>query len=286
MVLQKVSLSIASAVFVLSLTAAGVASALTTSCVGVPSSTNVTWTASSAGGIAPVAFLWGNGGTSSVQTISVTSGVYSMTLQGTDASSTVATSTCSATVVASTGTDIQSQIQALLAQIATLKAQIVLLLQQQSGNNATSTPPTANGDCFQFNRDLHQGDDGDDVKELQQKLSSDPTILPPGLITGFFGPRTEEALKKFQEKFGIASTGTGFFGPKSREHLRSECSSGDNDHDGISNANDSDDDNDGIPDVTDPRPFVFDSSASSTLDQRHNGDNEKKGGNGQNSRDD
>jgi peptidoglycan hydrolase-like protein with peptidoglycan-binding domain len=359
------SISVVGAMFVLSFAVANATSALTASCVGVPTASSITWTASSSGGVAPIAFLWGNGSTSPVQTIAVSPGMYSMTLQATDASSTVATTTCSATVVqsiptitsfvanpstitsgqssvlswvvsnasstsldngigvvtgtsitvtpsmtttyhlsavnpvgtttanaivtvnatTSTGTDIQTQILNLLKQIADLKAQIVQLLQQQqSGGTGTSTPPTAGspGLCFSFGRDLSEGNRGDDVKELQRELANDPSIFPPGLITGFFGHRTEEAMKKFQQRFGIfsfGSTTTGFFGPKTRGFLREHCGSQDNDHDGIPNSMDTDDDNDGIPDVNDAHPFIPDNVGTSTSSSS-NGDHGKNEGNG------
>ena len=311
MKVKNVITSAGAIAFALSFAVAGAASALTTSCAGAPTSTNITWMASSSGGIAPVSFLWGNGSTSPSQTIAELPGVYSMTLQATDASSSIATTTCSATVAqsaptvtsftgspvaitagqsavlswvvvnasstsidngvgtvtgtsvtvtpsvtttyhlsavnpvgttnatfaivvnaaTSTGTGISAQIQNLLNQIAALKAQILQLLSQKdqgsgnSGGTATTTPPVA---CSNLTRDLSEGDRGSDVTALQQTLSSDPSILPPGLITGFFGHRTQEALKKFQQKFGIFSVGsttTGFFGPKTRGALRSECES-------------------------------------------------------------
>jgi hypothetical protein len=81
----------------------GVATAsatLATSCTGIVSASNVTWTATSTGGIAPVAFLWSNGSTSTVQTNAYLPGTVTMGLTATDASSTMATTTCSATVLA------------------------------------------------------------------------------------------------------------------------------------------------------------------------------------------
>lgn len=74
------------------------ADALTVSCSGTPAAASVTWVASPSGGVAPYALLWGNGSTSSSQTVAATPGSYSMNIQVTDASSTVATSTCSASV--------------------------------------------------------------------------------------------------------------------------------------------------------------------------------------------
>ena len=310
--LKKMAAVLASATFIASFATVSAASALTVSCAGTPSATSITWNATSANGVAPVAFLWGNGSTFASQTLTVSPGTYSMTIQGTDASSTVATSTCAATVVqgapsitsfvatpatitsdqstvlswvvgnasstsidngigaitassvtvsptvtttynlsavnpggtsnasitvtvnapSTGGTDVASQIQALLAQISALKAQILTLIQQQGGNAGSidgtvgSTTPSVTPGACNFGRDLEEGDSGDDVKQLQQSLSSDPSILPPGLDTGFFGPITREAMKKFQEKFDISSSSTGFFGPKTRGFMKEHCGEG------------------------------------------------------------
>ncbi|MCI0562143.1 MAG: peptidoglycan-binding protein [Nitrososphaera sp.] len=202
-------------------------SALTTSCVGVPTATNITWTASYADGIAPIAFLWGNGSTSTVQTIAVSPGMYSMTLQTTDASSTMATTTCSTTVVATStggngGNTLAMQVQNLLNQIAALRAQLIQLLKQRGGTGgvATSTPIVT---CIKFNRDLKFGDEGDEVRSLQRHLADqDSTLFPRALITGFFGKKTENALRHMQMKWGVG-TSTGFFGPRTRGLLNGHC---------------------------------------------------------------
>ena len=287
---KKVALSLAFAALALSFGLASAASALTTSCVGTPTATNITWTASSAGGIAPIAFLWGNGSTSATQVIAVAPGTYTQTIQATDASSTVATSTCSATVVAplpaaptitsfvatpatitvgqssvlswvvanasstsidnsvgtvsstsitvtpavtttyvlsainpggtttasatitvnpvatsTGGTDVSAQIKALLAQIEALKAQILQLVRQNQGggNGGTGVGTTTAPTCMNFGFNFKRGHRGDDVREMQMTMAStDPSILPRSLVTGFFGKRTEEAMRRFQRKFG------------------------------------------------------------------------------------
>lgn len=362
MVQTRLLASVTTIALVLSFAFVSAASALTATCSGAPTATNITWTGSASGGIAPFALLWGNGSTSTSQTLAVLPGTYSMTLQATDASSTVATTTCSATVApaaptitsfvatpasiivgqssvlswvvanasstsinngvgtisgtsvtvtpsvtttyqlsavnpgstitanatvtvsatSTSGGGLSAQIQALLNQINALKAQILLLIQQQAGGgngNATTTLPFPPG-CFAFNRDLRHGDDGDDVRDLQRSLASDPTILTADLVTGFFGPKTEKALMKFQKKFGIRSTG--FFGPQSRGHFRDNCSKEDTDHDGIINATDTDDDNDGTPDASDA--FPQNPNATSTTQRIDNegnrGENGKRGEHG------
>jgi len=77
---------------------------LAVSCAGAVSNNQVTWTATPVGGNAPYAVLWsgdpsvaGATGTSLTATYS-SNGTYTAMVQATDASSTVATSTCSATV--------------------------------------------------------------------------------------------------------------------------------------------------------------------------------------------
>jgi ABC-type transport system substrate-binding protein len=52
-----------------------------------------------------------------------------------------------------------------------------------------------------FNRDLKEGSEGNDVKELQKCLSQDKSIYPDGTISGYFGSKTKEAVIKFQEKY-------------------------------------------------------------------------------------
>jgi murein L,D-transpeptidase YcbB/YkuD len=313
---NNAAISIVGMVLVLSFGLVNAASALTASCAGVPSSSNITWTASSAGGITPIAFLWGNGSTSSAQTVAYASGTHSMTIQATDASSTVATSTCSATIaalpapsiasfvatpstitvgqsavlswtisnasstsinngvgavsgtsvtvtptvtttytlsavnpqgtttanatvtvnpVATTtppGTGVMAQIQLLLAQINALKAQIAQLVTGQIGGGSgtgTTTPPVIGPGgkiCVNsIGRDIRRGDYGDDVKDLQKFLAKHPSIYPEGIVNGFYGPLTIQAVKRWQKQNGIE--GTGFFGPMTRKYWHEHCEDND-----------------------------------------------------------
>ena len=215
------------------------ASTLSSSCTGVSASASIAWTASSTGGVPPIAYLWGNGATSTMQTVSEGSGTYSMTLQATDASSSVATTTCSATIAqpVATSTSTADQIAGLLEQIAALKAQLSQLLAEQAASFAggsSVTPNSTSTSCLSFGEDLHVGDHGNNVEDLQKVLAGDPAIFSSSSVTGYFGPLTEDATKKFQEKHGILSTG--YFGPMSRKYIGDQCSTGDSNHDGIPNS--------------------------------------------------
>lgn len=232
MLKSKELLVVGSFVSLLAFPFAASAATLSASCVGTPSATNITWSASTTGGIPPVAVLWSNGSTSTTQIIPVAPGTYSMSLQAIDASSTVATTTCSATVATPTppGPSLNDQITAVLNQIAALKTQLAQLLAQQANSNPGTATSTPSG-CFNFGHDLAEGSQGNDVKNLQETLASDSSIFPATLVTGYFGPLTQEAVKKFQAKHGI--TPTGYFGPMSRTFFDNQCSSGDSNHNGI-----------------------------------------------------
>lgn len=51
------------------------------------------------------------------------------------------------------------------------------------------------------------GSSGENVRKVQEILASDKDIYPRGLVTGYYGPMTEEAIKKFQVKFDLEVTG-------------------------------------------------------------------------------
>lgn len=65
---------------------------------------------------------------------------------------------------------------------------------------------------------LKQGSRGDEVKELQSIL--DDLGFNPGPIDGIFGPKTESAVKKFQESQGLVIDG--IVGPKTWSKLDPE----------------------------------------------------------------
>jgi peptidoglycan hydrolase-like protein with peptidoglycan-binding domain len=50
------------------------------------------------------------------------------------------------------------------------------------------------------------GDTGDDVKRLQRVFAR-MKVLAPDELDGIFGPRTEEAVKDFQESNGLVVDG-------------------------------------------------------------------------------
>lgn len=67
-----------------------------------------------------------------------------------------------------------------------------------------------------INHTLRKSSRGNDVKLLQKFLKV-YGVYPEGLITGYFGPLTEAAVKKFQEKEAIDTVGIA--GPKTRNRI-------------------------------------------------------------------
>jgi len=108
----------------------------------------------------------------------------------------------------------QELIQKLKQQIATLQVQIEALIQAQLKVKGTVQEIRQ---TLQLAKQLRRGMSGDDVKRLQEILSTDPEVYPEKLVTGFFGPATERAVKRLQKLMGVEQVGN--VGPKTLSKL-------------------------------------------------------------------
>ena len=111
---------------------------------------------------------------------------------------TTTTSTGSTTVATTTATSTQSNIAGLLAQLAKLTALF---------NDLKAKLMGVQTEIKELKVGLRVGMTDADIKVIQEALASDPTIYPGGFKTGYFGPLTVEAIKKFQAKNGLEVTG-------------------------------------------------------------------------------
>jgi hypothetical protein len=114
---------------------------------------------------------------------------------------------------------------------ATKAKNIFIIIHPRSEKNnptsATITTSTKSSGSFKkasvvFTTLIYRGSSGKSVSALQQFLAQDSTIYPEGLVTGFFGPATERAIGRFQQKYGIAGVGQpgyGMLGPKTRAYI-------------------------------------------------------------------
>lgn len=114
--------------------------------------------------------------------------------------------------------DIQGQIRGLLEKVAALQLQI----RQQTASSTVaveSRPVNTPSICGLLNRNLSRGQNGAEVRGLQEFLSTEGFLNVSA--TGFFGPATASALAKWQSENGISALG--LFGPLSRERVRIWC---------------------------------------------------------------
>jgi len=104
---------------------------------------------------------------------------------------------------------LQQQVEQLQAQIKALTTQIESL--QQAKGEIKETAKEIKG-TLKLLGQLREGMTGEDVKLLQEILATDPDIYPEGLVTGYFGNLTKNAVKKFQKIAGLEQVGA--VGPK------------------------------------------------------------------------
>lgn len=96
---------------------------------------------------------------------------------------------------------LQNQIKELQEQIAKLKTDVEEVKEE-----------------LKLTKDLYKGLSDDEVKKLQGFLKQYAEVYPEGLVTGYYGPLTEKAVKKFQEQHDIPVTG--LVGPATREKIK------------------------------------------------------------------
>ena len=113
---------------------------------------------------------------------------------------------------------LQSLLDSLIAQIRmTVRTMIA---------QGKPVPPAAmafvQGGTAKITQTWSLGMSGEEVRIIQTILAQDPTVYPEAKITGYFGPLTLAAVKKFQIKYGIANpgeSGYGIVGPITRAKM-------------------------------------------------------------------
>lgn len=137
-----------------------------------------------------------------------------------------------ATASLTTSTDaITAQVQSLLSQITALQAQLGISTTATTPvTTGTSATTPAVGGCPLVGRALKKGSSGDDVLRLQAFLAKDSSIYPEAQLTGYYGALTEAAVKRWQTKYNIVSSGTaettgfGVVGPRTAAAIALQCS--------------------------------------------------------------
>lgn len=89
---------------------------------------------------------------------------------------------------------------------------------------------TSSPACPSLTLALKRGSSGQQVSSLQQYLAKDPGVYPEGQVSGSFDAATEAAVKRWQIKYNVvtsgdaASTGFGAVGPRTIAAMREQCS--------------------------------------------------------------
>lgn len=103
--------------------------------------------------------------------------------------------------------------------VAELKGAVAELQQKIAQKIAGERPAVS----ALFSKDLGRGQRNNDILRLQALLASDKEVYPEGIVSGYYGPKTEAAVRRFQLKYGVITNpgdlGNGRVGPKTRAKL-------------------------------------------------------------------
>ena len=135
------------------------------------------------------------------------------------------------TTSGSSAADLQAQVQALLNKVTQLQQQLGGAGTTAGSSGTTGATATA-ATCPNIGRVLKKGSSGADVSRLQQFLATDPSVYPEGTVSGYYGALTEAAVKRWQVKYNVVSSGTpettgyGVVGPRTAAAIALLCSGG------------------------------------------------------------
>ena len=87
-----------------------------------------------------------------------------------------------------------------------LTATVLSLVATVVGVGTLATPAAADG-CYTWGRTLSQGMSGEDVRQLQIRVSGYPGYGAVIVLDGAFGPATKAAVTRFQAAWGLGQDG-------------------------------------------------------------------------------
>lgn len=110
-------------------------------------------------------------------------------------------------------TEALKRMDAIIAEMNALRSEFSKLASQVGVSTpAPAVQGTVSGGVL--GDDLAYGSTNDDIARIQRLLATDPTIYEYGVDSGFFGPKTQEAIRRFQSRFGLDTVGV--IGPSTR----------------------------------------------------------------------
>lgn len=100
------------------------------------------------------------------------------------------------------------RIDQIITQMQTLRAEFDTLTAQVSSAGSGGTPAVLGASTkTRLSGPVQFGETNDDVKVVQLLLRTDSEIYPYGVASGFFGPKTQEAIRNLQTRFNLDPVG-------------------------------------------------------------------------------
>lgn len=100
------------------------------------------------------------------------------------------------------------RVLALLAALAAAVGVAVTVLPASADQPADEPAAAPRDACFTFDRALGEGANGEDVRQLQIRVSGYPATGEVLGLDGDFGPATKAAVTRFQQAYGLSASGT------------------------------------------------------------------------------
>ena len=106
-----------------------------------------------------------------------------------------------------------AKIDAMISEMTLLKSQLKNLTDTVVTTSQSTVTPSGNI----LTMDLSYGATNEDIAKIQRLLATDVDIYPYGVDSGFFGPKTQDAIRLFQSRFDLDTVGV--VGPSTKAIL-------------------------------------------------------------------
>lgn len=115
-----------------------------------------------------------------------------------------------------TNTEALTRMDQIIKEMLALRLEFASLL---GSTNSTSKPGQVLGAATTkyLIDEVVYGATNDSIRRVQKLLATDSEIYPDGTVSGFFGPKTQDAIRRFQARFGLDTVGV--VGPSTKNIL-------------------------------------------------------------------
>lgn len=114
--------------------------------------------------------------------------------------------------------DALARMNSIIAEMEKLRTEFQSLTRSVGQTETVAAPAVLGAQSSAiFTESLVAGETNNDIKRIQKLLATDSEIYPYGVASGFFGPKTEEAIKNLQARNGWDTPGV--IGPATRDLL-------------------------------------------------------------------